>query len=137
MGNAERKFRDSMQKGDEFKANDYYKKISSFKPAMIDPNSCTNKHYGSLTLFQNSALHAMDKLYYEFLKNGGNVNSVTEDGSTICHLICTSSSAWDTKKETRYDMLCYTLEVFYPDPSQLVACIDAKDKVRWVWCLVI
>ena len=50
-----------MQKGDEFKANDYHKKISSLKPAMIDPNSCTNKHYGSLDLGLDLAL---DKLYY-------------------------------------------------------------------------
>ena len=133
MGNAERKFRDSIHKGDEYRANDYYfnhfKKITSLKPVSIDPNSCANRQPGSLTLFQCSALHAMDRLYYEFLKRGANITSVTEDGATICHLICTSSSAWDIKKEIRYKMLSDTLEAYYPDPSQLVACIDAKDKV--------
>ena len=143
MGNAERKFRDSMYRGDEYRANHYYfnhvKKITSLKSVAIDPNSCVSKQPGSLTLFQCSALHAMDRLYYEFLRKGGNINSVTENGATICHLICTSSSAWDIKKETRHRMLCDTLEAYYPDPSQLVACIDAKDKVSYavfVWCVL-
>lgn len=131
MGNAERRFRDNVSKGDEEKANElYFSQIKNSK-RVIDPNSIvirsSTSPRGSLTLLQCCALYAMDRLYWEFLTIGGAVFSRTSEGETICHLICTCDA---TRKDTvRFKMLSGTIEKYYKDPQSLTSCIDAKDRV--------
>jgi len=135
MGNAERRFRDSVSKGDEDKANEYYfSQAKKTSKRVIDPNSIVTFSFSSdvssLTLLQCCALYAMEKLYWEMLRCGGNVRSLTSKGESICHLICTCNHSNVAKKsKIRCKMLSVTIEEFFKNPQSLTSCIDAKDQV--------
>ena len=142
MGNAERKFKDCISRGDEDKANDlYYMKFKNNKKR-VNPNSTvprpTFPHGISpggapMTLLQCCALHAMEHLYWGLLDDGGDVFCLTNEGESICHLICTcDNSNINARKSTvRFRMLSETIEKCCKNSlSQLMKCIDAKDQVK-------
>lgn len=141
MGNAERRFKDCVSRGDESKANECYNKQFKNNRKRVDPNAAVllptspRGNGASLTLLQCCALHAMEHLYWELVNNGGNVLSVTSEEERICHLICTyyhDSNINARKSAIRSRMLSETIEkCFKNSPSQLMECIDAKDKVTF------
>lgn len=143
MGNAERRFKDCVSRGDEDKANDLYDVKFKNNKKGVDPNSTIARPttprgiYPSspITLLQCCALHAMEYLYWQLLNDGGDVLSVTCEGESICHLICTcDNSNINTRKSTvRFRMLSATIEKCCKNSlSQLMKCIDAKDQVMTV-----
>ena len=146
MGNAERRFKDCVSRGDEDKANDFY--FTQFKnnsKKRIDPNSTVARPTTSrattlgapLTLLQCCALHAMERLYWSLLSNGGDLDSVTSEGESICHLICSCEQSNVRKSDVRLRMLTGTLEKCH-SLSQLMTRIDAKDHVSslmYLWYL--
>lgn len=128
MGNAERKLKDFVSRGEEEKANDCY--FGQIK-RKVNPNLVISRPtLPSLTLLQCCALYAMERMYWDLLNNGGDVFTVTSEGDTICHLICTCDKG-NRRKSVRLKMLSETIEKYYP-LSILMKCIDAKDKVNYV-----
>ena len=141
MGNAERRLKDFVSRGEEDKANEcYFGQIKNSKKR-VDPNLVIPRPtLPSLTLLQCSALYAMERMYWDLLNNGGDVFTVTSEGDTICHLICTCDDSNKRRSSLRFKMLSETIEKYYKNPlSLLMKYIDAKDKVllamcEWVWC---
>ena len=132
MGNAERRLKEFVSKGDEDKANEcYFGQIKKNGKKRVDPTLVVPRPtLPSMTLLQCCALYAMERMYWDLLKNGGDVFTVTGEGDTICHLICTCDDSSNRKSSTRLKMLTETIEKYYKNPlSVLMKCIDAKDKV--------
>ena len=133
MGNAERRLKDYVSRGEEDKAVDcYFNQIKK----KVDPNLVISRPtLPPLTLLQCCALYAIDRIYWDLLNNGANVFTVTSEGDTICHLICTCDKN-NRRRSIRYKMLSETIEKYY-SLSVLMKCIDAKDKVNyvceWAW----
>ena len=130
MGNAERKLKEFVSKGEEDKANECYFNIKKNSKRKIDPNLIVPRSwYPSLTLLQCCALYAMERIYWDLLSNGGDVLTVTGEGGTLCHLICTCDGYNKGVNRVRFKMLSETIERYYSPLNALMKCIDARDKV--------
>ena len=126
MGNAERRLKDFVGRGEEDKANDCY--FGQIKKKVNPGLVISRPGLPSLTLLQCCALYAMDRMYWDLLNNGGDVFSVTSEGDTTFHLICTCDNGNRRRSSIRFKMLSETIEKYYA-LSILMEYIDAKDKV--------
>ena len=130
MGNAERRLKEVVSKGEEGKANEYYFNIKKNSKRKIDPDlTVPRPGYPSLTLLQCCALYGMERIYWDLLNNGGDVLTVTSEGCTLCHLICTFHGYNKGVNRVRFKMLSETIEKYYSPLNALMKCIDARDKV--------
>ena len=127
MGTVESRFRDAMKSGDQQRAYEMYYGKKILRDS-TDPEDCCNDNSGDC-LIHYAALHAMEKLYREFIVNKkASPLQCNLSSQNSLHVICSRADNGDIRER----MLLLSLNTQFVKNNMSIA-LQAQDEVT---CLV-